>query len=112
MHITYVIQLPSPMQLPPSAKLRIEVRDTSLADARSITLASAEVDGARICGETAIEGQIETSEEIAPGRQTTLWAHLSMSGDAQVSSGDFITTRYYPASDNSRITVELQRTGS
>jgi uncharacterized lipoprotein YbaY len=108
MKITYVIPLPASIQLPSSAKLRIEIRDTSLADAKSITLASAEIEASRISGLALIEGQIETSSEIAPGRQTTLWVHLSMNGESQVCSGDFITTRYYPVSNNSRITVELQ----
>jgi putative lipoprotein len=109
MKITYVIQLPSPMQLPESAKLRIEIRDTSLADARSITLASKALDSAAISGHTTVEGEIETDSGIAQGRQTTLWAHLSMKGERKIEREDYIVTQAYPLIDGMKVVVRLNR---
>jgi putative lipoprotein len=109
MKIVYAVQLPSPVQLPDSAKLRIEIRDTSLADARALTLASKELDASSVSGRTTVEGEIETAGEIAHGRQMTLWAHLSMTGERKIEKNDYIVTHAYPVSDGIKVVVRLNR---
>jgi len=109
MKIAFAIQLPSPMQLPESAKLRIEIRDTSLADARSITLASKELDAAAMSGQSTVEGEIKTDSGIPHGRHTTLWAHLSMKGERKIEREDYIVTQAYPLSDGMKVFVRLNR---
>jgi putative lipoprotein len=109
MKIAYIVQLPSPIQLPESAKLHIEIRDTSLADARALTIASKELDASSVSGRTAVEGEIETAGEMADGSQMTLWAHLSMTGERKIEKDDYIVTQAYPVSKGVKIIARLNR---
>lgn len=87
--------------------VHVEVRDTSLADAPSVTLGRAE-------GEVrGRDGWLETLEleadEAPPG--TTVWVHVDADGDGRVSSGDFLTTASYevPPGEVPRVSVWVTR---
>ncbi len=92
---------------PEGSRVRVEVRDTSLADARAITLGHAE-------GSVRGRGAwLETVDvEVTPAAPSaTVWAHVDVDGDGAVSRGDFLTTAAYevPAGDEPRVTVWVNR---
>ena len=84
--------------------VRIEVRDTSLADAPARTLSSAETTTRDAdAGGVVAEAVVDVPDGIAPGTQLTLYAQLE-GGTREARSasasgrlpGDWITTRSYP----------------
>ncbi len=87
------VRLEGDQRPPPGAPVIIEVRDTSVANAASRTLASAtgEVHG-------RLGDWLATVELDVPGlaSQNTVWAHIDVNRDGRVSPGDFITTAAYP----------------
>jgi putative lipoprotein len=111
MIVSYLITIPEPLILPPAAYLRIEIRDTSLADAPAITLAAVELHGDQIAKKKVITGDIELPGNITPKPTVTLWAHLSPSGDKRINKEDFITTRSFPVTkidEHGQVVVEMQ----
>ena len=87
--------------------VRVEVRDTSLADARAVTLGRTE---GSVRGRGAWLETVDVEVEVAaPG--ATVWAHVDVDGDGAVSRGDFLTTAAYevPAAGEARVTVWVNR---
>jgi len=89
---------------PAGAPVRVEVRDTSLADAPSVTMGGA--DG--VVGEAA-QGPLGVLEvELASlPRGCTVWAHVDVDEDGRVSRGDFLTTAAFPVPPGERVTVPV-----
>ena len=80
---------------PPGTPLRLELRDTSLADAPARVLARIET----TVGEGS--GNVLASVEVPDTGVTlrtppTVWAHADLSGDGRVTVGDYITTQSHP----------------
>lgn len=50
MIVSYILSLSEPLSLPSTALLRIEIRDTSLADAPSVTLAETQQTAEQVSG--------------------------------------------------------------
>lgn len=80
--------------LPRGAPVRVELRDTSRADAAARTVASAT---ARVGadGRASVAIQMELPEAWSG---CTVWAHVDVDGDGVVSVGDFITMESFPIS--------------
>ena len=96
-------------QRPPlGAPIRVEARDTSLADAPSETVGAAD---------SEVRGQsgswLDTVELEVPRlpSQCTVWAHVDVDRDGRVSRGDFITTAAYPVAPDgeARVAVRVRR---
>lgn len=91
---------------PDDAMVRVEVRDTSYADAPAITLGSAT---GRVRGHGSWVETVEVElDELPDG--STVFAHVDVDGDGRVSSGDYLTTQSYPVPPGSepRLTVEVR----
>jgi uncharacterized lipoprotein YbaY len=78
--------------LPPGCPLRVEVRDTSLADAPAVLVGRVEV--AVAAGRaTAVTLPVEPAD-LPDG--ATIWAHVDVDRDGRVSRGDFLSMESYP----------------
>jgi uncharacterized lipoprotein YbaY len=111
MIVSYRISLPEPLMFPSAASLRIEIRDTSLIDAPSVTLAATLHHADQLANSRLITGAVELPGQITPKATITLWAHLSLNGEARVSKEDFITTRAYPITnidEHGQVVVVMQ----
>ncbi|ABL64124.1 YbaY family lipoprotein [Chlorobium phaeobacteroides] len=110
MIVSYILSLSEPLSLPSTALLRIEIRDTSLADAPSVTLAETQQTAEQVSGKTVVDGAIDLQKSFSPKATITLWAHLSLSGEKRIKKEDFITTRSYPITtidENGQVLAEL-----
>jgi putative lipoprotein len=112
MHLIVTVQLPVETPLPETARLFVEVRDVSLADAAAVTLA------ARVLPAHALSPagkSVQLTFDLAPpagNRRLNVWAHLSISGTRTREQGDFLTTRAYPVDEekeDEHVTIELQK---
>ncbi len=111
MIVSYRISFPEPLILQSAASLRIEIRDTSLIDAPSVTLAATLYHADQLANRAFITGTVELPEQISAKASITLWAHLSLSGDVRVNKEDFITTRAYPimkTDEHGQVVVVMQ----
>jgi len=91
---------------PEDSLVRVEVRDTSLADAPAVTLGSA---SGRVRGQGSWLETVEVEVDDVPDG-CTVFAHVDVDGDGRVSSGDYLTTQSYPIPRESepRLTVEVR----
>ncbi len=99
------------LNLPEKAVCRVEVRDVTLLDARSITLSSYEAPVSRISGETVLTAPLEVPDSDTPNRDYNVWAHLSLTGAKRIQANDYVTTRAYPIAQGTStadMVVELQ----
>jgi uncharacterized lipoprotein YbaY len=78
---------------PVGSPVRVEVRDTSLADAPSITVGAAEGQVRGQLGSWLETVEVET-QDLPP--QSTVWVLVDVDRDGRVSRGDFVTTESYP----------------
>lgn len=78
---------------PVGAPIYVEVRDTSLIDAPSKTMASVTGEVQGRLGSWL--GTVEIDVPKIPD-QNTVWAHIDVDRDKRVSRGDFVTTTSYP----------------
>jgi len=93
---------------PLGAPIRVEARDTALADAAATTVASAT---------GAVRGQhgswLDTVELDVPTLpdHCTIWAHVDVDRDGRVGRGDFITTVAYlvPSGAEARVPIRVRR---
>lgn len=93
---------------PEGIPVRVEARDTSLADAPSEVIAAA--DG-------TVRGRLgkwlETVELSLPRVPAvcTIWAHVDVDRDGRVSAGDLITVASYPvpAREEARVQVGVRK---
>lgn len=96
--------------LPPGSAVRIEVRDTSLADAASVVVARMELIVPQSGTTSSLPVSIDV-DHVPDG--ATVWVHLSDRPSARVNRGDFLTTESYPVTNagDQRLTVRLSRVG-
>lgn len=92
---------------PEGTPIRVEVHDTSLADAPSVTVAGID---------SVVRGRLgswlDTVEiDVEPADSLTVWALADVDGDGEVGVGDYITQASYPVpqEQEARITVILRR---
>lgn len=92
--------------LPPGSPLRIELRDTSYADAPAKLLKRVDRTVARKGRTTTVA--VSMDEPVPDG--TTVWAHNDVDRDGRVSKGDFLSMESYPVTSATRtITIRLKR---
>ena len=91
---------------PEGATVRVEVRDTSFADAPAVTLGTGH---GRVRGHGTWLETVEVAVDELPDG-CTAFAHVDVDGDGQLSSGDFLTTQSFPVprESESRLTVEVR----
>lgn len=87
--------------------MRVELRDTSLADAPAVPIKQVNATVNR-------EGSKPVRITMDPGslpEGTTVWVHLDVDRDGRVSKGDYITVQSYPASISGpqEMTIQLKR---
>ncbi len=77
---------------PPSgAAVIVQLRDTTYQDAAAKIVAEARAT-VRRQGET-----LATVTLDAPAERGTVWAHVDVDGDGEVSKGDYVTKRSFPS---------------
>lgn len=74
--------------------LRVEVRDTSLADAAAVTIAAGEALLTE-AGETTVP--LDIPEEALAAAELSVFAHAGPD-PAWVAAGDYLTVQHYPVS--------------
>jgi len=93
---------------PAGAPVRVEARDTSRADAPSVTVAAGE---GEVRGRQG--GWVETVEVNIPDRgdDCTIWAHIDVDRDGQVSRGDYVTMAAYPvpSGQSARLSIRVRK---
>jgi hypothetical protein len=91
---------------PEDAIVRVEVRDTSVADAPAATLGSGH---GRVRGRATWLETVEVAVDELPDG-CTVFAHVDVDDDGRVSPGDFLTTQSYPVPRGSepRVSVEVR----
>ena len=92
---------------PEDAIVRVEIRDTALADARAVTLGTGH---GRVRGRGSWLETVEVEVDELPDGSTA-FAHVDVDDDGRVSSGDFLTVQSYPVprASEPRMTVEVRR---
>ncbi|HEX2221327.1 MAG TPA: hypothetical protein VHK06_02265 [Candidatus Limnocylindria bacterium] len=92
---------------PAGSPVRVELRDTSYADAPAVTLASGT---GRVADDGDALARVELEVDRVPDG-TTVWAHVDVDGDGRVSSGDFITMASWPVAQRveARLPVGVRR---
>lgn len=75
--------------------LRVEVRDTSVADSGATVVAAATEPVTGPDGSALAELTFDLPDDGAP-RDWTVWAHVRAAGEERVTSGDWITVQSYP----------------
>ena len=111
MIVNVEVILPRQLALPETAVCRVEMRDVTLLDAGSITLASCEASVAQVAGGKLHMPRLESPDSDAPNRDCSVWAHLSLTGAQQIQADDYVTTRAYPVRPGApatHVVVELQ----
>ncbi|HYH92499.1 MAG TPA: hypothetical protein VD763_05010 [Candidatus Saccharimonadales bacterium] len=108
MHVIVAVTTRDGDRPPPGVPMRVEIRDTSLADAPSVTVAMVESTVRGVQG--AWLDTVEVSFDHDPS-QCSIYVHLDVDGDGRVSIGDYVTMASYPvpATDATRVTVEVRR---
>ena len=79
--------------LPPGSPLRVEVRDTSLADAPAVLVRRVDVTVAAAGTVTSVLVPVEPAD-LPDG--ASVWAHVDVDRDGRVSRGDFLSMESYP----------------
>jgi len=92
--------------LPPGTPLRIELRDTSYADAPARLVTHVDATVARKGRTTTVSVPVDAN--VPDG--TTIWAHNDVDRDGRVSSGDFLSMESYPVTSAiQKITIRLRK---
>jgi uncharacterized lipoprotein YbaY len=94
--------------LPPGSAIVVELRDTSLADAPSVTLHR---ETARVtAAQSAVDVPVRAPLASVPSG-ATVWVHVDTDGDGRVSRGDFVTVQSYPLTSaaTQRLTVHVRK---
>jgi uncharacterized lipoprotein YbaY len=80
-----------------SATLFVRVDDVTLADTTSTPLAHTSITGVSHRRGSATSWTVELDGDTPhPQHRYSIWAHLDIDGDEQVSHGDYITMESYP----------------
>lgn len=96
--------------LPAGKPLKVEIRDTSLADAPAVMLHQVNTVVPLVTRTMALPVKLELASVPAG---TTVWVHVDMDGDGRVSKGDLITVESYPVTSVPRqsLTVRVKKVG-
>ncbi|MBA2305105.1 MAG: hypothetical protein H0W08_21095 [Acidobacteria bacterium] len=94
--------------LPPGTSVKVEVRDTSLADAPALLLRRVTVDVPKTGRTMAVKVPIELTA-VPDG--TTVWAHVDADRDGRVSQGDFVSVESYPVTraPTQKLTIRVKK---
>lgn len=95
--VTGEILLPAGASLKPSALARVQLLDTSLADAASVEVANQLVSGlaARLAKGETVEFSLVATHTDAQASYSVC-VHIDQDGDGQIKPGDFVSTQNYP----------------
>lgn len=96
--------------LPAGKPLKVEIRDTSLADAPAVMLHQL----TRVVPPATRTMTLPVKLELASvPAGTTVWVHVDMDGDGRVSKGDLVTVESYPVTSVPRqtLTVRVKKVG-
>jgi uncharacterized lipoprotein YbaY len=93
--------------LPAGSRLRLELRDTSFADAPAVVVKKIETTVPKTKGTTSVSVSMDVAT-IPDG--STVWAHIDVDRDGRVSSGDLISVESYPVTQATRqLTIRLKK---
>ena len=93
--------------LPPGSPLRVELRDTSFADAPAVVVKKVETTVPKT-GRTASLAVAMGVTAVPEG--STVWAHVDVDRDGRVSKGDWISVESYPVtSTTAKLTIKLKK---
>ncbi|MEX5217471.1 MAG: hypothetical protein AB7G68_10725 [Nitrospiraceae bacterium] len=93
MILTVAIHSEGPTKPPTGSPVRVQVRDTGLADAPAVIVA--EANGVVRTGQGDSLDTVDLTLGDVP-RHATVWAHVDVDRDGRVSKGDYISTMSYP----------------
>lgn len=104
MILTVAIYSEGPTKPRAGSPVRVQVRDTGLADAPAVVVAEAR-------GEVQA-GQVDCLETVDLNlgelpRHATVWAHVDVDRDGRVSKGDYISTMSYPVPSGPQARVRV-----
>jgi putative lipoprotein len=85
------IVLPAEASKAGAKNILVEVRDVSVIDAPSTVVASKVLKGKKVSAGTEVPFTLEMPS-VAPNRRLELRVHVDMSGNGQVTPGDYLTT--------------------
>ncbi|NGZ98257.1 MAG: hypothetical protein CV089_19390 [Nitrospira sp. WS110] len=96
--------------LPAGKPLKVEIRDTSLADAPAVTLHQMTTVVPPTTRTVVLPVKLELAS-VPVG--TTVWVHVDMDGDGRVGKGDLVTVESYPVASIPRqtLTVRVKKVG-
>jgi uncharacterized lipoprotein YbaY len=86
-----------------AAVVVIEVRDTSVSDARSTVVAEQRVRDADVTPNGRLPFRLEVPA-VDPRHSLSMRVHVDFDGDGRVSSGDLLTTSLVAASPTAQVT--------
>jgi uncharacterized lipoprotein YbaY len=90
--------------LPPGSPLRVELHDTSYADAPAVVLKRVDTTVAKKGRETTVTVEADVPDGA------TVWAHNDVDRDGRVSKGDFISMQSYPVTASTqKTTIKLKK---
>ena len=106
--MTLYLTVVSPAETPPpGTPLRVEIRDTSYADAAARLVASQTTTVPATGQPITVSIKLD---RVPDG--CTVWAHADVDGDGRVSSGDFITMESFPvqtSGSEQRTTIRIRK---
>ena len=94
--------------LPPGSPLRVEIRDTSLADAPAVLLRRIDV----VVPKKGRTNSMSVPVDLATVPDgTSVWAHIDVDRDGRVSRGDFVSVESYPVNDapSQKTTIRVKK---
>lgn len=92
----------------PGSPMRIEIRDTSVADAPAVVLKQLRT-VVPISGRTT---EMEVAMEVpSVPSGTTVWVHLDSDSDGRVSPGDFVSVESFPLASvpSQAVTIRIKK---
>ena len=79
------------------ASVSVRIQDVSRADGPSVTISEYRIEKLPVGTNTRTSVPFEITMDIIPTRAyCTIWAHIDVDGDDQVSIGDYITMESFP----------------
>ena len=107
MALTVYVDFEGDLRPSAGSPVRVEARDTSLADAKPEVVGQA--NGEVVAGIGSRLAVLQVALTRRPVT-STLWAHVDTDRDGRVSKGDLITTESFPipSQDNAELTVRVR----